>query len=165
MNFSLNERPWWGVIDAETKELLMEAELLSTKAESWQDRFGDYSFIVFPAAKAYEGFLKKTFLDMGFISENDYYGKRFRIGKALNPSLESQFRDAESVYDRIIGRCGGKELADKLWNTWKTSRNMIFHWFPSEKNKISLEEANQRILLVVEAMDALYVECKIKPSK
>jgi hypothetical protein len=165
MTFSLNGRPWWGAIDEETKELLLEAELLSEKAETWTDKFADYSFVVFPAAKAYEGFLKKTFLDMGFISEEQYYGKRFRVGKALNPNLESQYRNEEGVYDRIVDHCGGKELADKLWDTWRSARNMIFHWFPRESNRITLGEANQRILSVVEAMDALFADCKIKPSK
>lgn len=45
---------------------------------------------------------------MGFITEEDYFGKHFRIGKALNPSLEKEIREREGVYDKIVVNCGGR---------------------------------------------------------
>lgn len=124
--------------------------------------FHDYSFIVFPAAKAYEGFLKTLFKDLGFISENEFYSKRFRIGKALNPSLEKELRSRESVYDKLVEYCGGKELSDKLWDTWTSGRNILFHWFPHEKNAISYTEAKVTVLKILDTMDLAFKECKIK---
>ena len=148
------------------QKLLLTSEFLYRTVQDWDmsspdnNDFHDYSFIVFPAAKAYEGFLKKMFLDLGFITQDDYYGKRFRIGKALNPSLEKEFRK-ESVYDRIVKYCNGKDLADNLWETWVQCRNLLFHWFPNEKKSINLAEAKQRVEMIVETMDKAYLGCNI----
>ena len=149
-------------MEEDLQELLIEANLLVERVESWDKEFHDYSFVVFPAAKAYEGFLKKVFLDLGFISEDEYYGKRFRVGKALNPQLEKRLREKESVYDRIVHFCGGKHLADKMWNTWKTCRNLLFHWFPDEKRAISLPEAKTSINLVIDTIGETFKDCKLK---
>ena len=159
--FGLEKRVWWPYINEDLQELLKEATLLVNKVLSWDKKFHDYSFIVFPAAKAYEGYLKTIFLEMGFITKEDYYGKRFRVGKALNPSLDRRYRRKESVYDKIVEYCGGKELADKLWNTWKVGRNVLFHWFPDEKNAIDYHEARERVLTIIDTMDEVYKECKI----
>ncbi len=122
MDLNLEKKLWWHYIEEDLQELLVASEFLANVVRSWggdlpQGRkvFHDYSFIVFPAAKAYEGYLKKVFLDMGFIPPEDYHGKHFRIGKALNPFLEKRYRNNESVYDKIVTHCDGKELADTLW--------------------------------------------------
>jgi polyphosphate kinase 2 (PPK2 family) len=161
MDLSLRGRSWWDYVEDDIRELLTEAQMLITKVEEWKEKFHDYAFVVFPAAKAYEGFLKKLFFDRGFITQEDYLGKRFRIGKALNPSLEKELRGRESVYDKIVDFCQGKELADTLWETWKMSRNLLFHWFPKEKNAIDFTEAKERVLMILTAMDAAFKECKI----
>lgn len=160
MDFSLSSRSWWNNLDADVKELLLTSEALEKVVSSWQVPLKDYSFVVFPAAKAYEGFLKKSFLELGFINENDYHGKFFRVGKALNPALEKRYRD-ESVYDKIVHHCSGSVLADKLWETWKEARNVTFHWFPGQKNAITFEEAQNKVKMVLEAMDEFFVGCKI----
>lgn len=163
MNLFLKEKVWWNYCGPDVQSLLSEAEEIFNCVSEWhKDRqFHDYSFVIFPAAKGYEGFLKKVFLDLGFISEDDYYGKRFRIGKALNPNLDEMYR-AESVYDKLVNYCNGKVLADELWNTWIESRNRVFHWFPNEKNVVSLPEAEERIIKIIHALDALVASCKIK---
>src|SRR3972149_7584009 len=151
----LEKKVWWDYVHEDIKELLIQSVLLVDTADKWEanftetfgrgtlkkEGFHDYSFIVFPAAKAYEGFLKKLFLDMGFIGPDDYYGKHFRVGKALNPSLEKELREREGVYDKIVESCGGEGLAENMWNCWKRCRNLLFHWFPNEKNAITLDEA------------------------
>ncbi|MBI4153383.1 hypothetical protein HY503_00060 [Candidatus Woesebacteria bacterium] len=161
MNLALSRRTWWQYIDEDLRELISESELLINRVEGWEEKFHDYAFVVFPAAKAYEGFLKKLFIDLGFITEGDYFGKRFRIGKALNPNLEKELREKESVYDKIVQFCQGPELADKLWQTWKEGRNRSFHWFPKEKNALNFEEARGRVSMIIDAMDAAFKECKI----
>src|SRR4030043_892236 len=152
MQESLEQKAWWGYIEADLKELLKESQKLSAITSGWEEKFHDYSFIVFPAAKAYEGFLKKLFLDLGFITEEDYYGKHFRIGKALNPSLPKELR-REGVYDKIVQYCQGEGLAEKLWEAWRLSRNLTFHWFPNEKNAITLAEAGERVEMIIDAID------------
>ena len=139
---------------------MRESYLLLTNVGGWDEKFHDYSFVVFPAAKAYEGFLKTLFHDLGFITDKDFFGKRFRIGKALNPALESHFRQEESVYDKLVDFSKGQTLPDTLWDTWKISRNLLFHWFPDEKNTISFEEAEVRMGKILDAMDLAYKECK-----
>lgn len=169
MDLNLEHKVWWTYIEEDLQELLVASEFLTNVVRSWggdlpqgKKVFHDYSFVVFPAAKAYEGFLKKIFLDSGFITSDDYHGKRFRIGKALNPYLEKKYRNRESVYDRIVEHCGGKELADDLWDTWTLCRNSVFHWFPDEKKVVSFEEAKEKVNRVIGSMDKAFVGCKIK---
>jgi hypothetical protein len=175
----LEKKKWWGYIHDDIKEFLVQSLLLVETAEKWEthftetfgrgtlkkEGFHDYSFIVFPAAKAYEGFLKKLFLDLGFISEDDYYGKHFRVGKALNPSLEKEIREREGVYDKIVNYCGGETLAERMWICWKECRNLLFHFFPNEKNAISLVEAKERVILIIETMDGAFEECRVDRSR
>ncbi len=160
MEVNLKEKPWYDYLEEDLRELLAEAFELVEKVPEWHDGFHDYSFIVFPAAKAYEGYLKKLFLDLGFIERDDYYGKRFRIGMALNPQLEPKYRETESVYDRIATHTGNKDLGDMLWETWKNCRNLVFHWFPDEKRAISFDEAKERVERVVSAIDDSYAKLK-----
>lgn len=174
MDLKLENKVWWGYIEDDLQELLAQSEFLTNTITSWggdlrggSKVFSDYSFLVFPAAKAYEGFLKKVFFDLGFINSTDYRGKRFRIGKALNPFLEQDIRAKESVYDKLVNYCGslpthtGKELADKLWRAWIEGRNLVFHWFPDEKKVIDFDEAQEKIQLIIEAIDSVFKECKI----
>jgi len=152
-------RPWWNYLEKGVRELLEESFILLDEAEKSKIKFADYSFIVFPAAKAYEGYLKFVFWEKGFITSEDYYGSRFRIGRALNPQLERKYRAKESVYDKIVAFCGGKELADLLWETWKLCRNLVFHWFPKESRFLSLDEARKRLFMITEAIDESWQKC------
>ena len=167
----IESRPWWDYMGEDIQKLFKTSDFIYDQVRQWgadlpggKQEFDDFSFVVFPAAKAYEGFLKKLFLDMGLITENDYFGKHFRIGKALNPSLPKELRN-ESVYFKIIDRCGSKELAEKMWDTWRLSRNLTFHWFPNEKNAITLDEAGERIAMIIDTIDWSFKQCPIKKNK
>lgn len=158
---NLVQKPWWGYLDPDLQESMLQSTDLLRVSKSL-DSYHDYSFIVFPASKAYEGFLKKVFLDMGFITREDYEGTRFRIGKALNPSLEVEARGKQWVYGQLAHYCGGSSLPDQLWETWKECRNLLFHWFPKEARSISRAEAEERLFQIVTAIDSVFRECKIK---
>lgn len=166
----LEKKAWWNYLGEDLRELLNQSFLLIEILEGMgadlpggRKEFHDYSFVVFPAAKAYEGFLKKLLLDLGFITEEDFSGKHFRIGKALNPSLPRELR-RESVYGKIVAFTGDNSLGDRLWETWKLGRNLIFHWFPNEKNAITLPEAKERLDMIVGTIDQAFKECKIRES-
>ncbi|OGM19881.1 hypothetical protein A2686_01405 [Candidatus Woesebacteria bacterium RIFCSPHIGHO2_01_FULL_38_10] len=169
MNNFLKKKAWWDSLHTDLQELLMESFFLIDALQSpgklatSQARlaFRDYAFVVFPAAKAYEGFLKTLFLDLGFISKEDFFGKRLRIGKILNPFLETRIREKEGVYDKIVEYCGGSRLADTLWDTWKTCRNLLFHWFPNEKNAVDFNEAKMLVEKIINTIDLAFKECKI----
>lgn len=67
MQLRLEEKVWWEYLEEDLRELLLQSSLLIETAEKWEkelpdgkEQFHDYSFVVFPAAKAYEGFLKKA---------------------------------------------------------------------------------------------------------
>jgi hypothetical protein len=161
MTEDLKKRIWWDYLDKDLQELIRESTLLIDRVGDWKETFHDYAFVVFPAAKAYEGFLKNLFLDLGFISSGDFYGKRFRVGKALNPTLDRRFRKKEGVYDKIVNYCGGKELADTLWDTWRKCRNVLFHWFPNENNSINFSEAKERVKMILTTMNEAFKQCNI----
>ena len=161
----ISKKPWWDYLPTDLKDSLELSFFLADRSSEWSKRFYDYSFIVFPAAKSYEGFLKKVFLDMGFITNEDYRGKHFRIGKALNPDLEPKYKDSDWVYDKLSKFCQGRELPDKLWKTWKESRNLLFHWFPEEKNVVSHNEAVERLLMIVATIDEVFTACSVKLPK
>jgi hypothetical protein len=161
----LENKIWWNYMEPDIRELLREAVILLTNVKKWKHRFHDYAFIVFPAAKAYEGFLKHLFLDMGFITEEDYRGKHFRIGRALNPALEPRFRDNESVYDRLVLYCRGRELPDTLWEAWRKGRNLTFHWFPDSINALTYSEARGCVDLIIKAIDLSFTACEIDLNK
>lgn len=160
---ALDQKSWWEYLGPDLQRLFNTSDFLIKTLKNNSNanvEFADYSFVVFPAAKAYEGFLKKLFLDLRFITQEDYSGKHFRIGKSLNPSLPRFFR-RNSVYEKIVNYCGGRKLADKLWEAWRIGRNLTFHWFPNEKSEISLDEAIERIDMIVNVIDAAFTECRV----
>jgi len=125
-----------------------QRQLVSLSVTLWErektagSHFSDYSFVVFPMAKAYEGFLKSYLLKNALISNTTYQSKRFRIGRALNPDLRMSSRDEEWFFDNIERMCG-TEIARGIWDTWLKCRNRVFHYFPDRPNNLTLEQAGQ----------------------
>lgn len=143
----------------QTYELLNREELKVAGGEKEQH---DYAFVVFPLAKAYEGFLKKVFLDMKLINRRQYYGEFFRIGRALNPSLPKRLRSGW-VYGRLVERSGGDtNMPNAMWEAWKKARNRIFHYFPDHHEFINLAEAR---VLVEELAGAMETAVTISRQK
>ncbi len=157
----IKNKHWWNYLSKDLQEGLELSFRLSDISAQWSDRLHDYSFIVFPAAKAYEGFLKVVFLDMGLIGKEDFYSKNFRIGKSLNPDLEEKYKNNDWVYAKLAEYCKGRDLPDKLWTTWKESRNQTFHWFPGKKNTLTHAEAVEKLLMIISAIDEFFSVCEI----
>ena len=153
----IHNEPIWDYFSMTQKDLIREGNYLISMAETHGYRFKDYSFLVFPYAKAYEGFLKQLFLDLDFISHLDYISDHFRIGKFLSPHLIERLGD-RSIYAKIQ-RSGGDDLAREIWDVWKRGRNEVFHYYPHNIKKLSFEEAkslNQEILhTMIKAYDGL----------
>jgi len=140
------------LLTEEQKELIEDGrKLLDWVKKQPPDGFSDYSFLVAPFAKAYEGFLKVLFLKMGLIKDKDYNSDRFRVGKVLNPALQKK---KWSVYRKLMEQGErGEEIADCLWQAWKKGRNLIFHYFPHNLHRLSLIEAEERINQILSAID------------
>jgi hypothetical protein len=153
---------WWDYLTDDLKELVKSSIFLAENTSNWDYSFTDYSFVVFPMAKAYEGFLKKFFLDMGFISEGDYLGTHFRIGKALNPHLEDHLKGDDWVYPKIATYCKGSALPKLMWNTWRECRNVVFHWFPQASKQLSFPDAEEKLQMILHTFDEVFRECRIK---
>lgn len=130
-------------------ELINDVEIILKRLQI-QDTISDFSFLVAPVAKAYEGFLKDFFLKISIISIDEYESDRFRVGKTLNPSLRYK---RFSVYQKLSEyHEKGEELAESLWDAWKFGRNEIFHYFPGSYKNLSRNEAEDRIGLLLRAI-------------
>ncbi len=108
----------------------------------------DYSFLLFPLSKAYEGFLKSYLKNQQLLPHSVYQGRRFRIGRALNPDISTKYRDEYWLYDEVE-RIIGQELSRQMWNTWLECRNQIFHYFPKHTLFLNLNQTTQKMELVL----------------
>lgn len=165
MTTDFKQSNWWKYLQEPMRDLVAQSyELLEQEGRRvGKYEYHDYSFIVFPMAKAYEGFLKKIFLDLKFISVNQYAGEHFRIGRALNPNLPKRYRSAW-VYGKLLTFCGNEELPLHMWQVWKRGRNRIFHFFPDHHEFISYEEAEGLILEISQIMEEVLSGCGLEKN-
>lgn len=124
---------------------------LIEEAKNHMGYFEDFSFVVFPFAKTYEGFLKRVFYDLNFITRTEYNSKHFRVGKVMSPNLVRRLRD-RSVYKKICDKVGC-DLSDTIWHTWKVGRNEVFHFYAEDIRPITLGEAEEKIKLILTTME------------
>ncbi|MGI5827695.1 MAG: hypothetical protein ACOX6V_01590 [Patescibacteria group bacterium] len=159
---TLHAKEWFKKLPASQRELLQQSFYLIEDIEYKKKTFYDYSFIVMPAAKAYEGFVKDMLFRLGLISEKRYTGKRFRVGKALNPALaQSDPNSFEALYDDLENLYHSKELPELLWQTWKECRNKIFHYFIDNTQHITLHEAKERLQQILTAIEKAQSICAV----
>lgn len=146
----------WFYLTDDIKDLIETGEIILqfVHEHKGEASISDYSFCVFPFAKAYEGFLKKLFLDMGLIKEHEYYGDEIRIGRLLSPQF---MHDKNNVFKRVCK--DSDELAEKLWNVWKRGRNLVFHYFPHNFRKIEYSEVLDIVEAIIEVMADATTSC------
>lgn len=141
------------------QDLVVESvELLELFERKKQKKFHDYSFILFPVMKAYEGFLKKYLLEERLITKDAVESRHFRIGRSLSPDLPDFLKDEKWVYDDLDEMCkrmGKGDLAERVWEAWTENRNKLFHFFPEHVNFVSLEETRDRLDEVLRVMEEL----------
>ncbi|MDO8610314.1 MAG: hypothetical protein Q7R95_07225 [bacterium] len=159
---------FWQYLSQNQKDLILEGEyLMNDIIKDNAFHFKDYSFLIFPFAKANEGFLKQLFLDIDYISRLDYISDHFRLGKMMSPNLVGKLGD-RSIYTKICNSVG-VELADKIWHTWKSGRNQIFHYFPHNLKSVSFIEAEaiigETIRTMQEAFDKLKTDHALRRLK
>ncbi len=156
------EQPIWQYFSDTQRDLIREGNYLMEFVEKQGYQFKDYSFLVFPYAKAYEGFLKQIFLDMRFISHLDYISDHYRIGKFLSPHLVHKL-EGRSVYMKLMYAVD-EAFARKLWETWRNGRNQVFHYYPHNIKRLTFQDAdkmNNTILnTMLDSYDSLIVSKK-----
>lgn len=146
------ESALWAYLTDDIKGLMVDGELLVANVDEIPHKVSDYSYLVFPFAKGYEGFLKKLFLDLGMIKEDEYYGDDIRIGRVLNPNYNKK---SKSVFYKIrVSDKGDEKLAQELWEMWHDGRNQVFHYFPHNFRKLSYKEALKIVEGLVAAMQS-----------
>jgi hypothetical protein len=150
----------WQYLSASQRALAADGTFLVTDTVHYRDSGpSDYSYLVFPFAKLYEGFLKKFFLDLGIITEKEYRSDHYRIGKTLSPHLISRLKH-RSAYGQVEKQFGA-DLATQLWYTWKNGRNLVFHYFPHNYRALTLTEAKSVITLIINTMNRAVEETQI----
>ncbi len=155
------DSPLIGYLPDEHMDLIRQGfYILDFVLEDREKKFEDYSFVVFPFAKMYEGFLKKIFLDAGYITREDYLSKHFRIGRVMSPHLKHKLRK-QSVYGKICDEVGC-ELSEEIWNTWTFARNQVFHFFPENVRSLTLKEAQDLIDALIANMEHVVMEVQIQ---
>lgn len=135
------------------QQLVRLAFTLWQREKATESHLIDYSFVVFPMAKAYEGFLKDYLLDLELINKTAYQSRRFRIGRVLNPDIREKHQDELWVYDDVVAICG-KDIARQIWEAWLTCRNRVFHYFPGEDERLTLGQSGRYLEQVFEVMQA-----------
>ena len=154
----LSQTSWVQYVSEVERQLLIEADFLLDREKKFPKNklLADYGFLVYPAAKAYEGFLKTFFYQNGLIDSYMYKSEHFRIGKAINPDLPEKYREDGWVYDDLA-RLFGDDIPDRLWATWRKCRNHVFHFKPDKLRLYTLVEAQIKIELIFSTI-ALTVE-------
>lgn len=151
------ESQFWAYLSQGQRDLLNEGlYLMDEIIRDHVYQFKDYSFLVFPFAKAYEGFLKQIFKDKGLISRLDYISDHLRLGKLMSPNLIIKLGE-KSLYKKIQER-HSVELADKIWRIWKNGRNQIFHYFPHNLKAISFSESRGICMEILRTMEETYIK-------
>jgi len=149
----------WGYLTDDIRGLIVDGELLVKHAEEDHRKVSDFSFMVFPFSKAYEGFIKKLLLDLELIQEDEYYGEEIRIGRLLNPFYKD---NNTNVFVRLCGPITkGQALAERLWEVWRRGRNQVFHYFPHNFRKLSYKEAREIIEEMLQVMDEAVTSCSL----
>lgn len=157
------ESALWHYLTLEEQALVYDGYLLiEDRKQHPNEKLSDHSYLVFPFAKLYEGFLKQLFLDLRVISWGDYASDHFRIGKTLSPNMANRL-GKRSAYIQIERRYG-EALAQLLWMTWKEARNLVFHYFPHNYRALNFDQAQQLIEDITKTMEQAVTESRVRPS-
>ncbi len=161
-----SNRDFWDYLSQTQKDLILEGQyLMNDVIKHSTYHFKDYSFLVFPFSKAYEGFLKQLFRDIKFITHLDYISDHLRLGKLLSPQLADRLGE-RSLYVKIRDK-SSEQLANNIWQTWKVARNEVFHYYPHNNKALQYESVQlivNTILQVMQESYAVFQPKKIQPT-
>lgn len=162
-NLIFRTSDFWLYLSQNQRDLIREGQyLINEVVKDNVYHFKDYSFLIFPFAKAYEGFLKQLFRDIKFISHLDYISDHLRLGKLLSPNLIGKLKE-RSLYKKIRER-SGVDLAEKIWQMWKIGRNQVFHYFPHNLKALSFSEAQDLADKFLKVMEEAYIKLYFKKN-
>lgn len=134
--------------------LINENPASSTSTVSSTYKITDFGFIIFPVAKAYEGYLKEFLQGLHILPISQMNEDNFRIGRALNPDIRPDQRDKWWLYDDVEEICG-RDNSRQIWNTWIKCRNQVFHYFPEKEKITTYQQARASVLLLLDTMEII----------
>lgn len=150
---------FWVYLSKPQQNLILEGNyLMNNVIKQTAYTFQDYSFLVFPYAKAFEGYLKMIFFDAGFISHLDYISDHLRLGKLMSPNIADRLGE-RSLYNKVKLNVN-EALADMIWDGWRLGRNEIFHYFPHNLRSISITQAEGIVDQLIQTMQQTYIGLK-----
>ncbi len=146
-------RKAYSFLDDSQNRLLLDSLLIKTiftLPESDYSRvvnvlLSDFSVMVFPSAKAFEGYIKKLLLTIGLITEKEIKEDPYKsiIGKILN---------GEEIKKKLLDKKRGRSIPKLLAVQWELCRNIILHYDLDQPEIIKKEEALKKIDDIYEAI-------------
>ena len=155
------QEKWYQGLSKNLQPLADNSLQLLAREKNNPESLGDYQFIVFPLAKAFEAFLKDWLYQQQLITDRTYNSKKFSIGRSHNPDVRIEQRDEYWYYDDFLQLCG-EHTARFVWDTW-LERNHLFHLYPGEEYNLTLPEAENKINQIIKAID-LCLYCQKESS-
>lgn len=150
----LTQQLWFRQLIHSHQELISQSFFLLEREQRLKGNLADYSFVIFPCAKAYEGFLKWYLWRLKYIDDETYYGRKFRIGRSLNPDLPKRLQNGDWLYDELAKHCG-EVLIRQMWDAWIQCRNHVFHFYPNQQNHLTLSVVEKKLQLMTQVMERL----------
>ncbi|MFA9288461.1 MAG: hypothetical protein ACEQSA_01100 [Weeksellaceae bacterium] len=149
-----SEKPFSKYLGKDILYLRYDSLILLDKLENDLHVFSDYSFVVSPFAKAYEGFLKKILVDVGAISKDELKSKP-------SLSVNSYFHPVEgSMVKYTSDAAREKAIPAVIYTVYQECRNEIMHFdiyqHPSKKAIRNIEEAKFFIKRIEDAIEKTY---------
>lgn len=146
----------------EIQTLLINTEIMSSLVRNTTNSaelglINDYSFLVFPAARAYEGFLKQLAVHVGFtytknktflnitdtlLKDNPDFGIGLIFNEAVNPNIKTKLVDAHR----------SKNHPNFMKAIWDKCRCDVLHYDYKKFASIRLDQSVQEINMIYQAI-------------
>lgn len=107
----------------------------------------DYSFLVMPFAKAFEGYMKQLLLTLKLVTHQQLRKDEPKIGTIL--------QDKE-LFKLLRHRNRDKGVPSLLYAQWNLCRNILFHYDFTSPSLLGKEEALKKIEDICEAIKLSY---------
>lgn len=112
----------------------------------------DYSFLVLPMAKVYEGVLKRVLVDASIIKEEELLkNPALNVGAYYNPVGN------KNIFNHLKDKGRDKVIPYTIYSTYQECRNMIFHYDHYRDNRLTtLDDAQFYVRRIEHAIDKAY---------
>lgn len=112
----------------------------------------DYSFLILPTAKAYEGILKKILINKGMLKEEGLKNNpNVNVGSFFNPLGN------EAVFKILRDKARDKSIPHVIYSTYQECRNQLLHYDLYRDNRVkSIDEARFIYQRIIDAINKVY---------